>query len=54
MVLSHPCCRHIDNICKQFSVEEKGFWQTRFTKKMDALFDDEQGSGVLRYSLQHY
>ena len=30
--LSHPRFRHIDNLCTQFSVEEKGFWQTRFTK----------------------
>ena len=27
--LSPPRCRHLDNLCKQFSVEEEGFWQRR-------------------------
>ena len=33
-IITPPRCRHIDNLCKQFSVEEKRFWQTRFTKKV--------------------
>ena len=54
MGLSHPSAEIKIISVGNFLCKKKDFGKQGLQKFLDALFDDEQGSGVLRHSLQHY